>query len=78
MDQTLGFYRGRPFRISMDDITVEKPIVDLSDGRVEQWFPYVSRLSNGNSPVPQQDHAEAVSLHRIELCEIMAPLGHTL
>lgn len=62
----------------MDDITVEKPIVDLSDGRVEQWFPYVSRLSNGNSPVPQQDHAEAVSLHRIELCEIMAPLGHTL
>ncbi|KAK1716026.1 fungal-specific transcription factor domain-containing protein [Colletotrichum acutatum] len=78
MDQTLGFYRGRPFRISMDDITVQKPTADSSDGRVEQWLPYVSSLSNGNSSVPLQDHAEAVSLHRIELCEIMAPLGHTL
>ncbi|KXH27185.1 hypothetical protein CSIM01_12054 [Colletotrichum simmondsii] len=78
MDQTLGFYRGRPFRISMDDITVGKPTEDSSGGRVEQWLPYVSLLSNGNAPVPLQDHIEAVSLYRIELCEIMAPLGHTL
>ncbi|KAK1533504.1 hypothetical protein CPAR01_10212 [Colletotrichum paranaense] len=78
MDQTLGFYRGRPFRISMDDITVGKPTEDSSDGRIEQWLPYVSRLSNGNAPVPIQDYTEVISLYRIELCEIMAPLGHTL
>ncbi|KAK1504373.1 uncharacterized protein CCOS01_16825 [Colletotrichum costaricense] len=78
MDQTLGFYRGRPFRISMDDITVGKPTEDSSDGRIEQWLPYVSRLSNDNAPVPIQDYTEVISLYRIELCEIMAPLGHTL
>ncbi|KXH50498.1 hypothetical protein CSAL01_08310 [Colletotrichum salicis] len=78
MDQTLGFYRGRPFRISMDDITVEKPTEDSLDGRVEKWLPYVSPLSDGNSSVPLHGHVEAVSLYRIELCEIMAPLGHTL
>ncbi|OHE99785.1 hypothetical protein CORC01_04921 [Colletotrichum orchidophilum] len=78
MDQTLGFYRGRPFRISMDDITVEKPAEGPSDTPVEQWLPYISPRSNGNSPIPLNDHGDAVSLYTIELCEIMAPLGHTL
>lgn len=62
----------------MDDITVGKPTEDLSSGRIEQWLPYVSRLSNGNAPIPIQDYTEVISLYRIELCEIMAPLGHTL
>ncbi|KAF6807420.1 hypothetical protein CMUS01_14134 [Colletotrichum musicola] len=78
VDQTLGYYRGRPFRISMDDITVQKP---GSGGGAEtngRWLPCASPQSGCSPPVPQTDHVESVSVQRIELCEIMAPLGHTL
>ncbi|KZL75833.1 fungal specific transcription factor, partial [Colletotrichum tofieldiae] len=78
MDQTLGFYRGRPFRISMDDITVQKPGRDASESRVAQWTPYTSARNRSNFSGALNDHLEDVSLRKIELCEIMAPLGHTL
>ncbi|KZL83902.1 fungal specific transcription factor [Colletotrichum incanum] len=78
MDQTLGFYRGRPFRISMDDITVQKPRENALERRVAQWAPYTSIHSRCNFSDALNDHPEDISLRKIELCEIMAPLGHTL
>lgn len=63
----------------MDDITVKKPGggggPETGSGR---WLPCASPQSGCSPPVPQTDHVESVSIQRIELCEIMAPLGHTL
>nr|XP_036589172.1 fungal specific transcription factor [Colletotrichum truncatum]KAF6800814.1 fungal specific transcription factor [Colletotrichum truncatum] len=76
IDQSLGYYRGRPFRVSLDDITVEKPRVNTSE--VKRWFPYTSPNSDGGPSATLVDFVEDVSLQRIGLCEIMAPLGYTL
>ncbi|KAI8230567.1 hypothetical protein K4K55_006548 [Colletotrichum sp. SAR 10_96] len=76
VDQTLGYYRGRPFRVSLDDITVQKPVAGASGAAA--WLPYTSPRSNDTPPAALTYHSEDVSLQRIELCEIMAPLGHTL
>ncbi|EQB58296.1 hypothetical protein CGLO_01470 [Colletotrichum gloeosporioides Cg-14] len=76
VDQTLGYYRGRPFRVSLDDITVQKPVAGVAGAAA--WLPYTSPGSNDSPPAALTYHIEDVSLQRIELCEIMAPLGHTL
>ncbi|KAK1976422.1 fungal-specific transcription factor domain-containing protein, partial [Colletotrichum cereale] len=78
VDQALGFHRGRPFRISMNDITVQKPKKDSSKRRVTQWAPYPSVRNNSSFSEPLDDHPEDFSLCKINLCEIVAPLGHTL
>ncbi|TDZ38604.1 Nitrogen assimilation transcription factor nit-4 [Colletotrichum spinosum] len=78
VDQTLGYYRGRPFRISMDDITVQKPGGELPDTPLTRWLPYTFPVNSQPSPISLDDHIESVSRWRIELCEIMAPLGDTL
>ncbi|TQN69373.1 putative transcriptional regulatory protein, partial [Colletotrichum shisoi] len=42
MDQALGFHRGRPFRVSMDDITVQKPRKTSLHEPVTHWASYTS------------------------------------
>ncbi|OBR08500.1 Fungal specific transcription factor [Colletotrichum higginsianum IMI 349063] len=78
MDQALGFHRGRPFRISMDDITVQKPRKTSLHEPVTHWAAYTSSQNRSNPPCSLVDCVDDVCFYKIELCEIVAPLGHTL
>ncbi|KAI9930103.1 hypothetical protein ASPWEDRAFT_147700 [Aspergillus wentii DTO 134E9] len=73
VDHLWGFYLGRPFRVNMQDVTVEKPI----SSTYNRWWPYVSSESTGEDSI-QDDPTGLLSEQRILLCEMMEPLGHNL
>ncbi|KAF6785049.1 hypothetical protein CSOJ01_15650 [Colletotrichum sojae] len=75
IDHLWGFHLGRPFRINMEDVAVEKPGSSQDNAISGTWSAYVSAASPGT---PQPDFAENFSRHRANLCEIMAPLGYAL
>lgn len=72
-----GFFLGRPFRINMEDVTVGKPGRHLINERVRKWSAY--GLSDScTTTTPLTDNLQLLSQYRVQLCEIMAPLGHAL
>ncbi|KAL0932487.1 uncharacterized protein CTRU02_213440 [Colletotrichum truncatum] len=75
VDHLWGFHLGRPFRISMEGVTVAKPGSVISDKPSGQWSSYTSLASPGS---PMTDYSEDLSRQRALLCEIMAPLGYSL
>ncbi|KAJ5168261.1 uncharacterized protein N7482_003855 [Penicillium canariense] len=79
LDQHWGYLLGRPFRINMEDVTIDKPGRDSTWDQAQRWTPYglpypVSYLSD----TPIVNPVAALSRYRILLCEIMTPLGHVL
>jgi hypothetical protein len=72
-----GFYLGRPVRMNMEDVTVEKPGSNLSDSHYGRWVPY-GLPGFLRVDLDLIDPTELVSQQRVLLCEIMAPLGHIL
>ncbi|KAJ5380245.1 fungal-specific transcription factor domain-containing protein [Penicillium cataractarum] len=79
LDQHWGFLLGRPFRINMEDVTVDKPGRDSNWDQAQRWTPY--GLPYPVSPLPDPsivNPVTALSQSRILLCEIMTPLGHVL
>ncbi|OKL61010.1 hypothetical protein UA08_03585 [Talaromyces atroroseus] len=76
-DHLWGFFLGRPFRINMEDVTVEKPGHHLISESIRKWSPY-GLPESGTKDVSITDVLQLLSEHRVKLCEIMAPLGHAL
>ncbi|OOQ91005.1 Zn(II)2Cys6 transcription factor [Penicillium brasilianum] len=79
LDQHWGFLLGRPFRINMEDVTVDRPCRDSNWDQAQRWTPYglpfpVSSLPDSSVVNP----VTALSQYRTLLCEIMTPLGHVL
>ncbi|KAJ5679445.1 fungal-specific transcription factor domain-containing protein [Penicillium macrosclerotiorum] len=79
LDHHWGFLLGRPFRINMEDVTVDKPRNDADSNNSHDWIsyglPYPITSTNSihiTSPIM------TLSRYRITLCEIMTPLGHVL
>ncbi|KAH8691360.1 fungal-specific transcription factor domain-containing protein [Talaromyces proteolyticus] len=75
-DHLWGFFLGRPFRINMEDVTVEKPGHHLISDSVSKWSPYGLIEPGINDSTT--DVLQLLSEYRVKLCEIMAPLGHAL
>jgi hypothetical protein len=74
-----GFLLGRPFRINMEDVTVDKPGRDSSWDRAQRWTPYGLPYPDSSLPdTPIVNPVTTLSQYRILLCEIMTPLGHVL
>ncbi|KAJ9197338.1 transcriptional regulator family: Fungal Specific TF [Paecilomyces variotii] len=77
VDHQLGFHLGRPFRTSMEDVTVGKPHDQGNTLRPSRWIPYgLQDTTTGASGF--LDCTEAVSRQLISLCELMAPCGYIL
>ncbi|BAE63964.1 unnamed protein product [Aspergillus oryzae RIB40] len=79
VDHLWGFFLGRPVRINMEDVTVDKPGRHQTREQDRKWVPYglpSPPLACLAAPVP--DPVDLLSQHRIQLCEIMTPLGHVL
>ncbi|KAJ5946850.1 hypothetical protein N7454_003689 [Penicillium verhagenii] len=73
----LGFHLGRPFRTSMEDVTVGKPRQIVGPRGHCQWVPYDSSMLFGpNSGL--LDSKEAIGQQLVSLCELMAPCGYIL
>ncbi|KAJ5636681.1 uncharacterized protein N7484_009994 [Penicillium longicatenatum] len=79
LDHRWGFLLGRPFRINLEDVTVQKPGLDFRQDQAQRWYPYglphPTEFPHGLSIA---NSASSLNLHRIALCEIMTPLGHVL
>ncbi|KAJ9303113.1 transcriptional regulator family: Fungal Specific TF [Paecilomyces variotii] len=77
VDHQLGFHLGRPFRTSMEDVTVGKPHDQGNKLGPSRWIPYgLQDTTTGVSGF--LDCTEAVSRQLISLCELMAPCGYIL
>ncbi|KAB8231579.1 transcription factor domain-containing protein [Aspergillus alliaceus] len=79
VDHLWGFSLGRPVRINMEDVTVDKPGRNQTNDSDRKWAPYglpCPPPSSLAASVP--DPVDILSQHRIQLCEIMTPLGHVL
>ncbi|KAJ5726130.1 uncharacterized protein N7483_007487 [Penicillium malachiteum] len=77
VDHQLVFHLGRPFRTSMEDVTVGKPHDRLTKPNQYRWAPYES--SNcGDEASGLHDCVEAVSQQLVSLCELMGPCGYLL
>ncbi|KAI1213739.1 fungal-specific transcription factor domain-containing protein [Annulohypoxylon truncatum] len=76
-DYTWGLYLGRPFRINMEDVTIEKPGGNPATETATQWIPYGSPKSLDDC-TPCVDYPEELSRYRAMMCEIMAPLVYAL
>ena len=74
-----GFLLGRPFRISLEDVTVQKPGLLAEPNEAQRWCPYwlpYPTLFPAGLSIPHT--ASQLSLQRVTLAEIMTPLGHIL
>ncbi|RWR00025.1 hypothetical protein C8Q69DRAFT_45328 [Paecilomyces variotii] len=77
VDHQLGFHLGRPFRTSMEDVTVGKPHDQGNTLGPSRWIPYgLQDTTTGASGF--LDCTEAVSRQLISLRELMAPCGYIL
>ncbi|KAJ5654521.1 fungal-specific transcription factor domain-containing protein [Penicillium lividum] len=81
LDHHWGFLLGCPFRMNLEDVTVQKPGIDIKQDQdqAERWYPYGLPYPTAFPPgLSIANTASSLSLHRIMLCEIMTPLGHVL
>ncbi|KAF7553674.1 hypothetical protein G7Z17_g3452 [Cylindrodendrum hubeiense] len=77
VDHMWGFYLGRPFRINMEDVTVEKPRGGIEPESAGQWIPYIAPRSLGeNAPIP--GYTNELHRQRVLMSEIVAPVGYAL
>ncbi|GFF91717.1 hypothetical protein IFM61392_09414 [Aspergillus lentulus] len=77
VDHQLGFHLGRPFRTSMEDVTVEKPRQKAGSRGHCGWIPgEPSSSASYNSGL--LDIKDAISQQLVSLCELMAPCGYIL
>lgn len=72
-----GFYLGRPFRINMEDVTVEKPRGGVGPESAGQWIPYTSPRSLGDD-IPVPSYTNELHRQRVLMSEIVAPVGYAL
>lgn len=77
MDSQLGFHLGRPFRTSMEDVTVGKPHDQEDKPGPYTWAPYETQ-DKPTGACGFLDCTEAVSRQLVSLCELMAPCGYIL
>ncbi|KAE8148476.1 fungal-specific transcription factor domain-containing protein [Aspergillus avenaceus] len=77
VDHQLGFYRGRPFRTNMEDVTVSKLDHNASPSTFTKWVPYACPSTVRDS-TGLLDYTGAVSQQQVSLCEIMVPCGYIL
>ncbi|KAH8648492.1 fungal-specific transcription factor domain-containing protein [Xylariales sp. PMI_506] len=77
-DQMWGFHLGRPSRVNMQDVTVNKPEGLSQSKPAGRWTPYVSSNYLPRDVAPLQDDIDELSRHRAILWEIMAPIGYGL
>ncbi|KAJ5939308.1 hypothetical protein N7466_002442 [Penicillium verhagenii] len=77
VDHQLGFHLGRPFRTSMEDVTVGKPRQITGLRGHCQWVPYDSSTLFGPDS-GLLDNKEAIGQQLVSLCELMAPCGYIL
>lgn len=73
----MGFHLGRPFRTSMEDVTVSKPQDNVNQLGPDTWVPYEIR-NPASETSGLLDCTEAVSQQLVSLCELMAPCGYIL
>ncbi|KAB8212073.1 fungal-specific transcription factor domain-containing protein [Aspergillus parasiticus] len=79
VDHLWGFFLGRPVRINMEDVTVDKPGRHQTRENDRKWVPYgLPSPPPACLAAPVPDPVDLLSQHRIQLCEIMTPLGHVL
>jgi hypothetical protein len=74
-----SLYVGRPWGISIRDISVSRPLKELDAVRRKLWKPYP--INNGQSTVPPEgllDPLEACTDANITLCEFMRRINRTL
>ncbi|KAH6971311.1 fungal-specific transcription factor domain-containing protein [Ilyonectria destructans] len=77
VDHMWGFYLGRPFRINMEDVTVEKPRGGVGPESADQWIPYISPRSLGDD-IPVPSYTNELHRQRVLMSEIVAPVGYAL
>ncbi|KAJ5217927.1 uncharacterized protein N7498_000026 [Penicillium cinerascens] len=77
VDHQLGFHLGRPFRTSMEDVTVGKPRQNAGSREHCRWKPCdsSSSASHGSGLLDSKD---TISQQLVSLCELMAPCGYIL
>ncbi|PMD54418.1 uncharacterized protein K444DRAFT_598015 [Hyaloscypha bicolor E] len=78
-DNMWSLYVGRPWGISIRDISVSRPLKELDAVRRKLWKPYP--INNGQSTVPPEgllDPLEACTDANITLCGFMRRINRTL
>ncbi|OGM49528.1 hypothetical protein ABOM_001671 [Aspergillus bombycis] len=79
VDHLWGFFLGRPVRVNMEDVTVDKPGRHQAKEQDRKWVPYgLPSPPPACLAAPVPDPVDLLGQHRIQLCEIMTPLGHVL
>ncbi|KAJ5934276.1 fungal-specific transcription factor domain-containing protein [Penicillium verhagenii] len=79
LDHHWGYFLGRPFRMNLEDVTVQKPGLESKPNHVQRWYPYGLPHPTKFPPgLSIANFSSSLSLYRIALCEIMTPLGHVL
>jgi hypothetical protein len=77
VDHQLGFHLGRPFRTSMEDVTVEKPRQKAGSRGHCGWTP-CEPSSSASHDSGLLDIKDAISQQLVSLCELMGPCGYIL